>query len=113
MPKATRGMRHWAARPAKEKGPARLGTKEKNFVKKEEEHLYCSVFYANQDQIIRNQQKAGLFWDSIAKHHDEYKLAGYRPSRSLESKWIWSNMMCQGLLISMYKLWNWTKVNLV
>jgi hypothetical protein len=86
MPKATRGRRRRVARPAEERGPARPGTKEKNFLREEEEHLYCSVFYANQDQIIRNQQKVGLFWDSISKHHDEYKPAGFRPSRSLESK---------------------------
>jgi hypothetical protein len=79
------------------------GLKGKNFVREEEEQLCYSVLHVSQDRIVGNQQKGGVFWSRISQHYDEYRPAGFRPSRSLESKWGLLNMMYLDLLGFMHK----------
>jgi hypothetical protein len=87
MAGTTGGRRRPTARPAQEGGPATPGLKGKNFVREEEEQLCYSVLHVSQDRIVGNQQKGGVFWSRISQHYDEHRPAGFRPSRSLESKW--------------------------
>jgi hypothetical protein len=66
---------------------ARATTNRKNFVPNEERQLTRSVLVISQDPICGNQQKSSAFWERIFLHYDECRPGGFRPARSLESKW--------------------------
>jgi hypothetical protein len=63
--------------------------KGKNFSSEEERQLCRSFLHVSQDPIAGNGQRAGAFWDRIARHYQEHKPQGRedRPVRSLETKW--------------------------
>ena len=63
--------------------------KGKNFSSEEERQQCRSFLHVSQDPIAGNGQRAGAFWDRIARHYQEHKLQGRedRPARSLETKW--------------------------
>ena len=63
--------------------------KGKNFSSEEERQLCRSFLHVSQDPIAGNGQRAGAFWDRIARHYQEHKPHGKedRPARSLETKW--------------------------
>ena len=66
---------------------AEKGKKGRNFVPDEERQLFCSVLHVSQDPVVGNGQCAVAFWKRIHEHYDEHKSGGFRPARSLESKW--------------------------
>jgi hypothetical protein len=76
-----------APRVAQEGGPVRPGVKGKVYLREEEEQLCRSVMHVSQDQIVGNQQRAGVFWERVSEHYDNNRPAGLRPQRSLETKW--------------------------
>ena len=63
--------------------------KGKNFSSEEDRQLYRSFLHVSQDPIAGNGQRAGAFWDRIARHYQKHKPHGRedRPARSLETKW--------------------------
>ena len=63
--------------------------KGKNFSSEEERQLCRSFLHVSQDPIAGNRQRAGAFWDRIARHYQEHKPQGRedRSTRSLETKW--------------------------
>ena len=63
--------------------------KGKNFSSEEERQLCRSFLHVSQDPIAGNGQRAGAFWERIARHYQEHKPQGRedRPARSLETKW--------------------------
>jgi hypothetical protein len=56
-------------------------------VLEEERQLTRSVLVISQDPIIGNQQKKDCFWEPIFLHCNQRCIGGFRPARSLESKW--------------------------
>jgi hypothetical protein len=68
-------------------GSEHIVGKGRNFFDEEERQLTRSVLAISQDPICGNQQKSNAFWDRIFVHYDERRPGGYRPPRSLESKW--------------------------
>ena len=63
--------------------------KGRNFSSEEERQLCRSFLHVSQDPIAGNGQRAGAFWDRIARHYQDHKPQGRedRPARSLETKW--------------------------
>jgi hypothetical protein len=70
--------------------------KVKNFSSEEERQLCRSFLHVSQDPIAGNGQRAGPFWDRIARHYQEHKPQGRedRPARSLETKWGGDKTRC-------------------
>ena len=85
-----------ATSPHSKSQPATMATtiaskakKGKNFSSEEEQQLCRSFLHVSQDPIAGNGQRAGAFWDRIARHYQEHKPQGRedRPAWSLETKW--------------------------
>ena len=85
-----------ATSPHSSSQPATMATtslskakKGRNFSSEEERQLCRSFLHVSQDPIAGNGQRAGAFWDRIARHYQDHKPQGRedRPARSLETKW--------------------------
>jgi hypothetical protein len=78
---------HCAIQGGARSAPNSQQPKERNFVPEEERQLTRSVLAISQDLIIGNQHKKDCFWERIFLHHDQCRIGGFRPARSLELKW--------------------------
>ena len=63
--------------------------KGKNFTEEEEKQLCVSFLHVSQDPKQGTGQKSVNFWRRITEHYNAHKPkdGGFRPSRSLETKW--------------------------